>query len=151
MNCPKCGCRTRVRETRHPDHASSLTSSSIAGKAEEAAGWYTADWVARVTPLYQQGMRSAHYDGRIDARRSRAGMAAAGVKCLCLSAPPPPDGGAQCYKREATHRETHGSGKHIRKNTGRARSVGTFGLDRKAVTGYTEGRKRCCVGVRPGR
>lgn len=47
MNCPKCGCRTRVRETRHPDHASSLTSSSIAGKAEEAAGWYTADWVAR--------------------------------------------------------------------------------------------------------
>lgn len=48
MQCPKCGCRTRVRETRHPDHATKLKYSSVAGKAEEAVSWYTVDWVARM-------------------------------------------------------------------------------------------------------
>lgn len=48
MHCPKCGHKTRVRETRHPDHISDLSTSSVAGKVKGAVGWYTADWVARL-------------------------------------------------------------------------------------------------------
>lgn len=47
MRCPKCGSSTRVAETRHPDHAAGLSTSSSAGKAEAVVGWYTSNWIAR--------------------------------------------------------------------------------------------------------
>lgn len=47
MNCPKCGFRTRVRETRNCDTKTGLSPHSAAGKVHAAVAWYTSDWLAR--------------------------------------------------------------------------------------------------------
>ena len=47
MRCPKCGHSTKVLETRHPNHAARLSTSSSAGRADASVGWYTSNWIAR--------------------------------------------------------------------------------------------------------
>tara|TARA_Y100000593_G_scaffold95131_1_gene200515 strand:- start:50271 stop:50528 length:258 start_codon:yes stop_codon:yes gene_type:complete len=49
MNCPMCGSRTRVLDSRHFDTPPKRSSGIDRYKAEVAkrVGWYTSDWVYR--------------------------------------------------------------------------------------------------------
>jgi len=47
MNCPGCGSKTRVTNSRHADSSKWGPNSKLIKTAREAVGWYTYDWVAR--------------------------------------------------------------------------------------------------------
>lgn len=47
MRCPHCDSRTKVIETRHPDHSGRLAPYSAAGRAQATVGCYTSNWIAR--------------------------------------------------------------------------------------------------------
>lgn len=48
MNCPKCGKRVSVTNTRTADSANYQRNQRLLQTAEGLVGWYTQDWVARV-------------------------------------------------------------------------------------------------------
>ena len=41
VNCPKCGSRWKVSDSRHAD------SPEVSRRVAKAVSWYTSDWVAR--------------------------------------------------------------------------------------------------------
>ena len=41
VNCPKCGSRWKVSDSRHAD------SPEVSRRVAKAVSWYTGDWVAR--------------------------------------------------------------------------------------------------------
>lgn len=47
MNCPKCGQRTYVTNSRHADSTGYRVNQALLSAAEEHCSWYTRDWVVR--------------------------------------------------------------------------------------------------------
>jgi len=47
MNCPKCGSRWKVTDSRHADSKHIAMSEAMLAAASELVGWYTAEWVVR--------------------------------------------------------------------------------------------------------
>jgi ribosomal protein L37E len=47
MNCPRCGERTYVVNSRHADSTGYRVNQAILDVAEQACSWYTRDWVVR--------------------------------------------------------------------------------------------------------
>ena len=47
MNCPHCGERTYVVNSRHADSTGYRVNQAILDVAERACSWYTRDWVVR--------------------------------------------------------------------------------------------------------
>lgn len=53
MNCPKCGQRTRVVDSRHPDSKISVRwrwsrpAKSLVAFGQKWVGWWSQDWVVR--------------------------------------------------------------------------------------------------------
>ena len=49
MNCPKCGARTRVLDSRHFDTPPKRATGvdKYRAEVEKRVGWYTNDWVYR--------------------------------------------------------------------------------------------------------
>ena len=49
MNCPKCGARWKVIDSRHADGAGvgEFDLIKYVDAVRDAVSWYTADWVAR--------------------------------------------------------------------------------------------------------
>ena len=59
MNCPECGARTRVKNSRTVDTGSSdRRNAALTAWADEAVGWYTQDWVARTRVCFACGWAS---------------------------------------------------------------------------------------------
>ena len=47
MNCPRCGSRTYVQNSRHADSTGYKINKSLLIIAENLISWYTRDWVVR--------------------------------------------------------------------------------------------------------
>ena len=47
MNCPKCGHRVKVKNSRTVDSGRHGLNQTLVDFAEKSVGWYTQDWVVR--------------------------------------------------------------------------------------------------------
>ena len=47
MNCPRCGKRTYVVNSRHADSTGYRVNQAILDVANRLVSWYTSDWVVR--------------------------------------------------------------------------------------------------------
>lgn len=47
MNCPRCGKRTYVVNSRHADSTGYRVNQAILDVANQLVSWYTSDWVVR--------------------------------------------------------------------------------------------------------
>lgn len=47
MNCPRCGTRVKVKNSRTVDSGKHGLNQHLIDFAEKSVGWYTQDWVVR--------------------------------------------------------------------------------------------------------